>query len=84
MLLVGEALEPEEGAEEEGEEICGAVVSVRAKSDRIQLWTRSKEPVERINAIGKRFVKALGLEDSSRALEEGSFGLEFQVSSPSH
>src|SRR5262245_27181496 len=49
MALVGEELE-------EGDEICGAVVSLRAKVDRIQVWTRSKEDVERLNSIGKKLV----------------------------
>ncbi|KXN84467.1 Eukaryotic translation initiation factor 4E type 2 [Leucoagaricus sp. SymC.cos] len=47
MALVGQELE-------DGDEICGAVVSLRTKVDRIQLWTRSKDDVEKLNTIGKR------------------------------
>jgi hypothetical protein len=49
------------------------VVSLRAKIDRIQLWTREKENVEAINALGKKLIKLLDLQD------ESSIGLEFQV-----
>jgi len=66
MALVGEELE-------EGDEICGAVVSLRSKVDRIQVWTRSKEDVERLNGIGKKLVKLLDVSEAD------SIGLEFQV-----
>jgi len=66
MALVGEELD-------EGDEICGAVVSLRSKVDRIQLWTRSKDDVEKLNTIGNRMVKLLDLSD------EDQIGLEFQV-----
>lgn len=66
MALVGEELE-------EGDEICGAVVSLRSKVDRIQVWTRNKEDVERLNGIGKKLVKLLDVSEAD------SIGLEFQV-----
>jgi len=65
MALVGEELE-------EGDEICGAVVSLRSKVDRIQVWTRSKEDVERLNGIGKKLVKLLDVSEAD------GIGLEFQ------
>jgi len=68
MALVGEELD-------EGDEICGAVVSLRSKVDRIQLWTRSKDDVEKLNEIGRKMVKLLDLSD------EDQIGLEFQVRS---
>ena len=49
------------------------VVSLRAKIDRIQLWTRGKENVEAINALGKKLIKLLDLQD------EPTIGLEFLV-----
>lgn len=67
MALVGEDLD-------EGDEICGAVVSLRSKVDRIQLWTRTKDDVEKINAIGKKLVKLLDVSEAD------GIGLEFQVS----
>lgn len=69
MALVGEELE-------ENDEICGAVVSLRSKVDRIQVWTRSKDDVEKLNGIGKRLVKLLDVS------EVDNIGLEFQVRAP--
>lgn len=65
MALIGEELE-------DGDEICGAVVSLRSKVDRIQVWTRSKDDVERLNAIGKKLVKLLDVSEAD------GIGLEFQ------
>ena len=67
MTLVGEDLD-------EGDEICGAVVSLRSKVDRIQLWTRSKDDVEKVNGIGRKLVKLLDVSEAD------GIGLEFQVS----
>ena len=69
MALVGEELD-------ESDEICGAVVSLRSKVDRIQLWTRSKDDVEKVNSIGRKFVKLLDVSEAD------GIGLEFQVSAP--
>lgn len=66
MALVGEELD-------EGDEICGAVVSLRSKVDRIQLWIRGKEDVEKVNSIGKKLVKTLDVSETD------GIGLEFQV-----
>ncbi|KAJ3806635.1 hypothetical protein F5876DRAFT_68793 [Lentinula aff. lateritia] len=66
MALAGEELE------KGGDEICGAVVSLRAKVDRIQVWTRRKDDVEKLNAIGKKLVKLLDVG------EQDGIGLEFQ------
>ncbi|KAG6831431.1 hypothetical protein H0H92_010644 [Tricholoma furcatifolium] len=65
MALVGEELE-------DGDEICGAVVSLRSKVDRIQVWTRSKDDVEKLNTIGKKLVKTLDVSEAD------AIGLEFQ------
>ncbi|EJF63604.1 translation initiation factor eIF4e, partial [Dichomitus squalens LYAD-421 SS1] len=65
MALVGEDLD-------EGDEICGAVVSLRSKVDRIQLWTRTKEDVEKINGIARKMVKLLDVSETD------GIGLEFQ------
>jgi hypothetical protein len=50
------------------------VVSLRSRIDRIQLWIRQKDDVERVNAIGKKLVKLLDLD------REPNVQLEFQVS----
>jgi len=68
MALVGEELE-------DGDEICGAVVSLRSKVDRIQVWTRSKDDVDRLNAIGKKLVKLLDVSEAD------NIGLDFQYNS---
>jgi len=68
MALVGEEFD-------EGDEICGAVVSLRSKVDRIQLWIRSKDDVERVNGIGKKLVKILDVSEAD------GIGLEFQYNS---
>jgi len=65
MALVGEELD-------EGDEICGAVVSLRSKVDRIQVWTRSKDDVEKVNGIGRKLVKLLDVSEAD------GIGLEFQ------
>ncbi|KAG1867626.1 translation initiation factor eIF 4e-like domain-containing protein [Suillus tomentosus] len=65
MVLVGEELE-------EGDEICGAVVSLRSKVDRIQVWTRSKDDVERLNGIGRKLIKLLDVSEAD------NIDLEFQ------
>lgn len=51
-----------------------AVVSLRSKVDRIQLWTRSKTDIEKLNGIGKKLVKILDITEADNV------GLEFQVS----
>ncbi|KAK0440216.1 translation initiation factor eIF4e [Desarmillaria tabescens] len=65
MALVGEELE-------EGDEICGAVVSLRSKVDRSQVWTRSKDDIEKLNGIGRKLVKLLDVSEAD------GIGLEFQ------
>ncbi|KAI9513320.1 translation initiation factor eIF 4e-like domain-containing protein [Russula earlei] len=56
---------------DEGDEICGAVVSLGSEVDRIQLWTRTKDDIEKLNGIGRKIAKLL-LSDA-----EG-IGIEFQ------
>ncbi|KAF8755594.1 Eukaryotic initiation factor 4E [Rhizoctonia solani] len=67
MGLVGQELDDREDM------ICGAVVSLRSRIDRIQLWIRQKDDVERVNAIGKKLVKLLDLD------REPGIQLEFQT-----
>ncbi|PPQ78443.1 hypothetical protein CVT24_001419 [Panaeolus cyanescens] len=67
--------EDDDEDDEDMGEICGAVVSLRSKVDRIQLWIKSKDDVERVNAIGKRLVKLLDVSEAD------NIGLEFQYNS---
>ena len=69
MALVGEMLDPDD-------EVCGVVASTKPKVDRIQVWTRGRSEVDRINQLGKRIVEVLALE--GRELE--CMSMEFQVS----
>lgn len=50
----------------EPSEICGAVVSVRQKQDRIALWTRNadKEAIQVV--LGKQFKSVLSCEEGTR------------------
>ncbi|CAG8614563.1 8425_t:CDS:2 [Paraglomus brasilianum] len=63
--LVGEELD-------EGDDICGAVMSRRLRGDRIAVWVRDKDNVPVINGIGKRLLKILDL------LDEKGIGMDFQ------
>jgi translation initiation factor 4E len=66
MVLAGEELQ-------DGGEICGTVIGLRNKVDRVLVWTRSKDDVERLNGIGKKLVKLLDFS------EVDGIALEFQV-----
>jgi translation initiation factor 4E len=68
MSLVGEILDPDD-------EVCGVVASSRPKIDRIQIWTRGRDDVERLNAIGRRVWEGMALEGG----EVKSVSMEFQV-----
>ena len=56
--LIGEEFDPENL-------LTGAVCSIRGKGDRITLWLRIKEPVEKVNALGERLLDFLELKDES-------------------
>ncbi|ORY33011.1 translation initiation factor eIF 4e-like domain-containing protein [Naematelia encephala] len=70
MSLIGEILDP-------SDEVCGIVASTRPKVDRLQVWTRGREDVEALNALGRRIVDCLALERG----EVESMSLEFQYNS---
>ncbi|XP_061437659.1 eukaryotic translation initiation factor 4E-like [Lethenteron reissneri] len=55
LMLVGEAFTPY------GEEVCGAVVSVRGKEDRIALWTSNADSSQAVITIGGMYKRRLGL-----------------------
>ncbi|XP_061436214.1 eukaryotic translation initiation factor 4E-1A-like isoform X1 [Lethenteron reissneri] len=55
LMLVGEALTPY------GEQVCGAVVSVRRKGDRIALWTSNADSSDAVITIGRVYKRRLGL-----------------------
>lgn len=71
MDLVGEILDPDD-------EVCGVVASTRPKVDRIQVWTRGRDDVDRINGIGRRILEAVCLE--GRDVEAMSMEFQFNAS----
>ncbi|XP_056425864.1 eukaryotic translation initiation factor 4E type 1B [Hyla sarda] len=55
LCLIGEAFD------EHSEEVCGAVINIRAKGDKIAIWTREAENREAVTYIGKVYKERLGL-----------------------
>ncbi|XP_075130801.1 eukaryotic translation initiation factor 4E type 1B [Leptodactylus fuscus] len=55
LCLIGEAFG------EYSEEVCGAVINIRAKGDKIAIWTREAENREAVTHIGKVYKERLGL-----------------------
>jgi len=55
LSIIGEMLEPEEN----GNEICGAVMSKRKTGDRIAVWNRTNKKPEVIMAVGRQIRDAL-------------------------
>uniref|UniRef100_A0A803JCF2 Eukaryotic translation initiation factor 4E family member 1B n=1 Tax=Xenopus tropicalis TaxID=8364 RepID=A0A803JCF2_XENTR len=55
LCLIGEAFD------EYSEEVCGAVINIRAKGDKIAIWTRETENREAVTHIGKVYKERLGL-----------------------
>lgn len=46
MLLIGEAFD------QDSDEVCGAVVNVRAKGDKVGVWTKDAQNADAIIKIG--------------------------------
>ena len=55
VALIGENLD-------DGSEVCGAVVSLRNKGDRISVWTRSSEAEDIQMNIGSRLKATLAVD----------------------
>jgi translation initiation factor 4E len=51
---------------DEGDEICGIVVNVRAKQDRISLWTRTASNEAAQVAIGRQLKEIFGMPDQAK------------------
>ncbi|GAC97662.1 eukaryotic translation initiation factor [Pseudozyma hubeiensis SY62] len=54
--LIGEEMD-------EGDEVCGAVCSVKPRGDRISLWVRDRSDVDKVNRIGKKLASLLEVEN---------------------
>lgn len=63
LAIIGETLD------QDGNEICGAVVSIRAKQDRIALWLRSNDKT-RCSYIGARWKKCLEMRSTILKFQE--------------
>uniref|UniRef100_A0A8C5PD12 Eukaryotic translation initiation factor 4E n=1 Tax=Leptobrachium leishanense TaxID=445787 RepID=A0A8C5PD12_9ANUR len=55
MCLIGESFD------EYSEDVCGAVVNVRAKGDKIAIWTTECENKDAVTHIGRVYKERLGL-----------------------
>jgi len=58
LCLIGEAFD------EDGDDICGAVVDVRGKTDRISIWTADCKNSTRIVNIGRKLKERLELRET--------------------
>uniref|UniRef100_A0A8C4SW08 Eukaryotic translation initiation factor 4E n=1 Tax=Erpetoichthys calabaricus TaxID=27687 RepID=A0A8C4SW08_ERPCA len=47
--------------DDHSDDVCGAVINVRAKGDKIALWTTNTENREAVTYIGRKFKEWLGL-----------------------
>lgn len=55
LCLIGEAFD------EHSSDVCGAVINIRAKGDKIAIWTRDTENQDAVLYIGKTYKERLGL-----------------------
>ncbi|XP_036740694.2 eukaryotic translation initiation factor 4E type 1B [Manis pentadactyla] len=55
LCLIGESFE------EHSREVCGAVINIRAKGDKIAIWTRAAENQKGVLHIGRVYKERLGL-----------------------
>ena len=63
LAIIGETLD------EDGNEVCGAVVSIRGKQDRIALWLKSNNK-GRCSMIGARWKKCLEMNRTIMKFQE--------------
>lgn len=59
MALIGEELD-------EDEEVCGAVISLRSKQDKLAIWTKQADRLTAISEIGRRLKQCLSLDSSHK------------------
>jgi translation initiation factor 4E len=63
LAIIGETLDMD------GDEVCGAVVSIRKNQDRIALWLRSNDK-DRCTKIGARWKKCLEMNKTILKFQE--------------
>jgi translation initiation factor 4E len=67
LAIIGETLDLN------GNEVCGAVVSIRSKQDRIALWLKTNDK-ERCSAVGARWKKCLEMNRTILKFQEHKLG----------
>jgi translation initiation factor 4E len=67
LAIIGETLD------KDGDEVCGAVVSIRRNQDRIALWLRSNDK-DRCTKIGARWKKCLEMNKTILKFQEHKAG----------
>ncbi|MBN3279868.1 IF4E factor, partial [Polyodon spathula] len=55
LCIIGETFD------DYSDDVCGAVINVRAKGDKIAVWTTDTENREAVTYIGRRYKEGLGL-----------------------
>ncbi|XP_062358119.1 eukaryotic translation initiation factor 4E type 1B isoform X2 [Cinclus cinclus] len=58
LCLIGEMFD------EYSDEVCGAVINIRTKGDKIAIWTREAENQEGVTHIGRVYKEHLGLSQN--------------------
>lgn len=48
---------------DEGDDICGAVISIRPKVQRIQVWVRNKNNFDTVEQIGQTLLRVLDIAE---------------------
>ena len=54
--MIGEQLD-------DGDDVCGAVISIRPKVQRIQIWLRKKNDFDTVERIGHRMLRILEIAE---------------------
>ncbi|CAG7734527.1 unnamed protein product [Allacma fusca] len=75
LCLIGEAFD------EDGDDICGAVVDIRGKVDKISVWTADCRNKERILNIGRKIKERLNLEYQASMTYESHSDTQTKTSS---
>jgi len=63
LCLIGEAFD------EDGDDVCGAVVDIRMKQDKINIWTANCNNKDAILHIGRKIKDRLGLYNGAMSFE---------------
>lgn len=59
------------------DDVCGAIIATRPRGNRLQVWVREKDNVERVNGLGKRLIQLLEITEETGVSVEFSVGFSF-------